>query len=58
MAAEPSLGEIIQAGNSASPEAATGTPAASDLPIVRMSGDRPQAATQPPGPAEIVCVSS
>ena len=37
---------------------ATGTPAPSDLPIVKMSGVRPQAATQPPGPAEIVCVSS
>ena len=35
-----------------------GIPAPSVLPIVTMSGRRPQARVQPPGPAQIVWVSS
>ena len=34
------------------------TPPASGLPSVTMSGSRPNARVAPPGPAQIVCVSS
>ena len=40
------------------PYAALGIPAPRVLPIVTMSGSRPHAFVQPPGPALIVCVSS
>ena len=40
------------------PYAAAGTPPAIGLPIVRMSGSRAWAAVYPPGPAQMVCVSS
>ncbi len=44
--------------SSVRPSAPAGMPPAIDLPMVRMSGCRPSAAVQPPGPALNVCVSS
>ena len=40
------------------PSAPAGTPPPIALPMTSMSGSRPQACVQPPGPAEKVCVSS
>ncbi len=40
------------------PNTAHGTPPAIGLPSVRKSGSRFHARVQPPGPVEIVCVSS
>ena len=40
------------------PYAAAGTPPAIGLPITKKSGSRSHAAVHPPGPAQIVCVSS